>query len=288
MKTASLLTFALGCLAGAHTAHAQSPLHHTAAVELLNQITTMQSLGVYMESNGAPLNRYGGSWNNVSDPSYVQFADLDHGVLPGNNTKCAPLVTHLFKSTYNWNWKNYSFYDPVLKIVKSTASPAPYQYIALIKEGKGFAQRVLTLNNALPGDMLSWWTVGNDSNDHTMIIANVNWSSAKAYPSQLPGAMPVLAGTVLIEVQVIDSSADLHAADSRLVNVNGSLQHLPGIGTGTIGLLINSNFEIVGRTWSLPTSDYATQPAAWLSGLHNRIRLAPAHEILIGRMPAMP
>jgi hypothetical protein len=288
MKTASLLTLALGCLAGAHTAQAQSPPHHLAAVELLNQITTLQSLGIYTDSSGTPLNRYGGNWNSATDPSYIQFADLNHNVLPGNHTKCSPLVTHLFKSVYNWNWKNYSFYDPVLKVTKSTASPAPYQYIALVKEGKGFTQRVLTLNQAQPGDILSWWTVGSDANDHTMIISSVNWNSVRTYPSQLPGAISALAGTVFVEVQVIDSSADLHTADSRLVNVNGTLQHLPGIGTGTIGLLINSNFEIVGRTWSLPTSDYYTQPNGWLSGLHSRLRLAPANEIVIGRMPSLP
>lgn len=48
---------------------------------------------------------------------------------------------------------------------------------------------------------------------------------------------------------------------------------------------MNSNMEIVGRTWTLPTSNGYTQPNTWLSRLTNRLRLAPAHEFVIGRMP---
>lgn len=283
------LALALSVACGLTVAvQAQNPAHYDAAVELVNEITALQGLGVYTDGSGVPLNRYGGSWNSSTDPSYIRFGDLDHGILPANNTKCSPLVTHLLKTVYNWNWKNYSFYDPILKTTKSVASPTPYQYIELVKEGKGFAQRVTRLDQVRAGDILSWWQVGSDVSDHTMILSWVDWSSAKAYPSQLPGADPALAGTVYYEVHVIDSSVDLHTADSRWVNVNGAWQQIAGIGTGTIGLLVNSNYEIVGRTWSLPTSNYYTQPASWLGGLTNRLRLAPAHEFVIGRMPALP
>lgn len=281
------LTLALACYDGNST-QAQVPPHYAAAVALLDQITALQAVGVYTDAGGTPLNRYGGSWNSSTDPSYIRFANFDNGILPANNTKCSPLVTHLFKEVYSWNWKNYSFTDPILNVVKSTASPTPYQYIELIKEGKGFAQRVTRLDQVQAGDILSWWQVGTDASDHSMIIADVNWNSAKPYPSNVAGANPALAGTVYYEVRVIDSSADLHAADTRLVNVNGTFQHIPGIGTGIIGLLVNSNFEIVGRTWSLPTSNYYSQTGSWLSGLHNRLRLAPANEFVIGRMPVMP
>ena len=270
------------------TAQAQTPHHYQAAVELLHEITSLQAVGIYTDAAGVPLNRYGGSWNSATDPSYIRFADLDHGILPANYTKCSPLVTHLLKSVYNWDWKAYSFYDPILKTTKSVASPTPYQYIELVKEGKGFAQRITRLDQVQAGDILSWWQVGSDVSDHTMILASVDWNSAKPYPSQVAGADPTLFGTTYYEVHVIDSSADLHTADSRWVNVNGTFQQIAGIGTGTIGLLVNANSELVGRTWSLPTSNYYTNPTGWLSGLTNRLRLAPANEFVIGRMPVLP
>lgn len=267
---------------------AQTPLHFDAAVELLDQITSRQAAGIYTDANGVSLNRYGGSWNSSADPSYIRFGDLDHGVLPGNNTKCSPLVTHLFKTVYNWDWKNYSFYDPLLKVTKSTASPTPYQYIELIKEGKGFAQQVMTLNAVQAGDILNWWQVGTDASDHTMIVAQVNWNSAKPYPVGYPDSNPALAGTTFYEVRVIDSSSSTHTADSRMVNVNGTVTQISGIGTGIIGVLVDAHYQIVGATWSLPTSDYYTKPNTWVKSLNGRLKLAPTWEFAIGRMPLLP
>ena len=268
--------------------HAQTPPHFNAAVELLDEITSCQNLGIYTDANGVSLNRYGGSWTSKTDPSFIRFADLDNGILPGNNTKCSPLVTHLFKTVYNWNWKNYTFYDPLANTVKSVSSPTPYQYIALIKEGKGFASQITTLNAVEPGDILNWWQVGTDASDHTMIIAEVNWASAKPYPLGYTYSDPTLAGTTYYEVRIIDSSADLHTADSRIVDVNGTPTHIDGIGTGIIGVLVNSNYEIVGTTWSLPTSDYYTKPNTWVKSLNTRLKRAPVWEFAIGRMPVMP
>ena len=288
--TLSLRKLALTAVAAATigASAADEPAHLLAAEELLNQINSLRAVGVTTESNGTPLNRYGGSWTSTTDPSYIRFADLDHGILPANNTKCSPLVTHLLKAIYGWNWKNYSFYDPIAKTNKSVASPAPYQYIRLVKEGKGFAQQIPRLDQVQPGDILSWWTVGSDSNDHTMIITGVDWDNGKLYPSWLTGADPALTGTMFYPVRVIDSTSDTHTDDSRVCTVNGVAQTISGIGSGTVGLLVNANYEIVGRTWSLPTSNYTTQQASWLSGLTNRLRLTPTYEIVIGRMPVLP
>ena len=281
MKSPLLALFASTALATA--ALAQQPLHLQKALQLVDEITGQQDAGVFTDANGTALNRYGGSWNSATDASFVRFADLANGVYAANNTKCSPLVTHLLKLSYGTNWKNYSFYDPVLKATKSVASPTPYQYIVLTKENKGLA-RVPTLDQAQPGDILSWWTVGSDSNDHSMLIVAVDWQSAKAYPADHALSDPALAGTTYYEVEVVDSSSGTHTNDSRIVSVNGVDTQIPGVGTGTIGLLVNAGFEIVGYTWSLPTSNYDTQRTGWMNGLHNRLKRTPAYEAVISRL----
>lgn len=279
-------SIALGavCVFGAASTIAQ-PAHLTKGLQLADEIAGAQAVGVFTDANNVSLNRYGGSWNSTTDASFIRFADLANGVLPANNTRCAPLVTHLLKNAYNWSWSAYSFYDPVLKVTKSSNSPAPYQYIALLKANKGFASRITRLDQALPGDILLWWNIGSDANDHAMIIVSVDLANGKAYPSELAAAKPELAGTTYYAVEVLDSSSGVHTNDSRVVPVNGVDTQIAGIGTGTVGILVNASFEIVGTTWSLPTSDFATQKDAWLGGLHSRLKLQSATESLIGRMP---
>ncbi len=141
------------------------------------------------------------------------------------------------------------------------------------------------LNQALPGDILLWWNIGTDDHDHAMIIVNVDAASAKTYPTDLAASNPALAGTTFYAVRVLDSSSGVHTNDTRIVPVNGVDTQLAGAGLGTIGILVNANSEIVGTTWSLPTSDYATQPDNWLDGLHSRLKLQSVTEAVIGRLP---
>ncbi len=279
MKHIRSLFPVISVLAGGVIASAQ-PLHLEAGLELADEIAAAQTVGIYTDASNVALNRYGGSWGSATDASFIRFADPAAGVLPGNNTRCAPLVTHLLKFAYNWNWKNYSFYDSVLKATKSTASPAPYQYVQLIKDRKGFSG-VTRLDAAAAGDVLCWWKVGSDSNDHAMLIVSIDWDRALGYPSDQTGADATLTGTTYVEVEVLDSSSGVHTADTRLVNVNGVDTQIPGIGTGKIGLLVNASREIVGYTWSLPTSAYGT--SGWLNGLHSRLKRTPEWEIVIGR-----
>lgn len=278
------LTVGAVLVLGTAAAFAQ-PLHLAKGLQLADEIGAAHDAGVFTDSTGVALNRYGGSWNSASDPSFIRFANLPAGILPGNNTTCSPLVTHLLKHCYNWSWSAHAFYDPLLKITKTSASPAPYQYIQLLKAGKGFAQQITRLDQTLPGDVLLWWQVGSDDKDHAMIVVGVNLASAKPYPSNHAYSKPEYAGTTYYEVEVLDSSSSLHTRDSRLVPVNGVDTHLPGIGTGTIGVLVNAAFEIVGVTWSLPASDYNTQRGGWLNGLHSRLKPVPSYEIAIGRWP---
>lgn len=274
-------SFALA-LALTSSAQAQAPSHYNGAVLLLNQILECQDVGIFTDANNIMLNRYGGSWSSKTDPSLIRWADPANNILPMNNSKCSSLLTHLFKNLNGWNWKNYVFFDPVKNSNQSTVSPEAYQYVALIKQGKGFAQ-VATLNAAQTGDILGWWEVGSSSSDHTMIISSIDWNSAKSYPLGYANSNPALAGTVYYEVTVIDCSSSTHTADTRLVDVNGQITQISGIGSGIVGLLVNQNFEIIGRTWSLPTSNYQTQTNTWVGSLNNRLKLAPAWEIVIGR-----
>jgi hypothetical protein len=280
----SLLLPLLASTALASAVLAQQPLHLQKALQLVDEITGQQAAGVFTDAAGVPLNRYGGSWNSATDASFVRFADLANGVFAANNTKCSPLVTHLLRVSYGTDWKSRTFLDPILQVAKSVASPTPYQYIALTKENKGLT-RVARLDQALPGDLLSWWTVGSDANDHTMIVVAVDWASAKPYPANHALSDPTLAGTTYYEVEVVDSSSGVHTRDSRLVSVNGVDTVISGVGTGTIGLLVNAATEIVGYTWSLPTSNYVTQRTGWMNGLHNRLRRLPTHEAVLSRVP---
>lgn len=261
---------------------AQQPAHLTAALQLVDEITAAQAVGVFADASGTPLNRYGGSWNSATDASYIRFADIAAGVLPGNNTKCSPLVTHLLKHSYGRDWRQFSFFDPILQTTKSVASPTPYQYVVLTKDGKGLT-RIARLDEVQTGDLLHWWQVGSTDSDHSMIIVGVDWASAKAYPTNHALSDPSLAGTTYYEVEVVDSSSGVHTDDSRMVTVNGVETQVAGIGTGTIGLLVNANSEIVGYTWSLPTSDYVTKRTGWMNGLHSRLRRLPAYEAVISR-----
>lgn len=278
------LTASALCVVGVTAALAQ-PAHLTKGLQLVDEITAAQAVGVFADANNVPLNRYDGSWNHATNPSFIRFLDVANNVLPGNATKCAPLVTHLLKHCYNWSWYGHSFYDPLLKATKKTSSPYPYQYIALLKQGKGFAAQVTRLDLTLPGDILLWWNVGSDENDHAMIVVSVDLAHAKPYPSELAGANPALAGTSFVAVRVLDSSSGVHSNDTRMVSVNGVDTQIPGVGTGTVGILVNANFEVVGTTWSLPGADYDTDRAAWLGGLHSRLVLQTVREAVIGRMP---
>lgn len=58
-------TLALACAAQPAQADGPIPPHLDAAVGLLDQITSLQAIGVFTDNNGVKLNRYGGSWNSV-------------------------------------------------------------------------------------------------------------------------------------------------------------------------------------------------------------------------------
>ena len=263
------------------------PAHLQNGLTLVTQIYSQQSQGTFTDSQGVPLNRYGGSWEDEVDPSFIRFGNPNQGVMPGNNTTCAPFVTHLLLATYNWNWGNVVFFDPILNQNHSCESPSSYRYVAMIKQNVGFEVQLPTLNLVQPGDIMALQDVGANTG-HTTIVVEVDWLSAKAYPSQLVGADVNLAGSTYYEVEVLDSSSGQHSSDTRTVTLANNTKVITnGAGVGRMGVLVDGNFQVLGHTWSLPTSNYYTKPNTWLSGFNSRFRPQSNREMVFGRLPAL-
>ena len=263
------------------------PAHLLNGIGLVEQIVEAQSNGIFFDENNVEINRYGGSWNSNSNPSYIRFGDPEQDILPGNNTTCSPFVTHLLKETYNWNWSSYNFFDPIQNKMVKTSSPSSYRYVALIEQEIGFEAQIHTLDQVQPGDIMSIHYVGS-TGGHTTMVADVNWESIKSYPSYHANALPEFEGTFYVEVTVVDSSSGTHTNDSRFVTFNNNVIETSGLGIGTMGVLIDADFNLIGYTWSLPYSDYDTKTGGWLNGLHNRLKLQSERKMVFGRLPAMP
>lgn len=283
------LALLVGCALALPTVRS-APAHLELGLTLVDQIVAAQATGVYSDTDGTLLNRYGGAWNSASDPSFIRFLDVASGQLPANNTTCAPLVTHLLRHAYNWNWAAIGIHDPLLNTTVTTASPKAYRYVSAIKTRAGFSQQLTRLQDLQPGDIAAFWDIGTDDG-HAMIVVAVNVSSGKPYPSELSGANPALAGTTFYEVTVLDSSSSGHSQDTRLITVNGTTALSGGVGTGVIGVLVDSTGAVVGHTWSLPTSNYLTKKngvwvpnPSWLTGLTSRLKLQTTRELVFGRL----
>ena len=283
------------------TAARATPAHLDKGQLLIDEITTAQKVGVYTgDVNGSTvfLNRYGGSWGSATDPSFIRFLDQASGTYAANYTTCAPLVTHLLKYTYGWNWKNFGIPDPLNNgALAYKFSPSSYLYVSAIKNLVGFTQRSLTLTEVQPGDIAARWEVGTDEG-HTMLVVGVNFASAKAYPvtSSDVSFLPALAGSTYVEMTVLDSSASGHSNDTRMITTNGTAALTGGAGVGVMGVFINASGQIIAHTWSLPTSNYLTYDktlkqyvvsSGWLTGIKSRVQLQGAVELVIGRLPAM-
>lgn len=295
-----LVTLAVGIagVAGTVAAFAQ-PAHLSRGLQLVDEITAAQALGVYTgEVGGATvfLNRYGGSWSTPGDLSFIRFFNQATNTYAANYTTCSPLITHLLKHTYGWDWKQFGIPDPLADgalVYKS--SPKSYIYVSAIKHHIGFTQQLTRLADVQPGDIASRWEVGTDEG-HTMMVVGVNPASAKAYPMTSTDAnfVPAIAGATYTEVTVLDSSASGHTNDTRMITYNGATELSGGLGIGVMGVFTNAAGEIIGHTWSLPTSNYLKTSKgvtmvnpSWLSGIKSRLKLQGGVELVIGRMPAL-
>lgn len=286
-------------------AHAQtsSTAHLERGLDLVDEIVAAQKSSVFT-ANGVFLNRYGGSWGSTTDASYFRAADLVHGIQAANTTTCAPLVSHLLKSTYGWNWSNYQIPD-LLKPGTTLSGPSPksYLYVSAIKHKVGFAQQLTKLEDVKPGDIAARWEVGTDDG-HTMIVVKVDLASGKDYYNDNASALTALKDTVLYEVTVLDSSATGHTVpapagtykpaalpadkiDTRYISYNGGTGLSGGVGYGIIGVLVHKTTrQIVAHTWTLPDSDYVLAKNGWTQGVNSRAKIqGSGWELAFGRLP---
>lgn len=312
MKTLALLSpslpvrdlVAAASLFGAAFAFAE-PAHLTNANALVDEIVIAQSEGVFtgfVDGATVFLNRYGGSWNSDSEPSFIRFFDehraANVGPYAANLTTCSPLVTHLLKQTYNWDWHQHLIPDPLNNgVLVAKSSPRSYLYVSAIKHQIGFESQITSFLQVLPGDIGARWQVGT-STGHTFIVVSVDLDSAKAYPvsSDDISFEPYLAGSTYYEMTVLDSSASGHGVDdTRMINYNDTIGHSGGVGRGIMGVFADANGQVIGHTWSLPTSSYlrtkngiTTINPTWLKSIKSRLTKQTHTELVFGRLPVMP
>lgn len=298
LAAAFCLTAALGAL----SASAQ-PAHLAKGHQLVDEITAAQSQGVFTGDVGGAtvfLNRYGGSWDTAGDLSFIRFFDASRnpGPYAANYTTCAPLVSHLLKYTYGWDWKQHAIPDALDNgTLVAKASPSSYLYVSAIKNQVGFASRVTHFLNVLPGDIGARWEVGTSSG-HTFMVVGVNLDSAKAYPASSSDVnfVPELAGSTYYEMTVLDSSSSGHSgsSDTRMITYNGMTELSGGAGRGVMGVFADANGNVIGHTWSIPSSSYlktkngmTTINPTWLSSIKGRLEKQATMELVFGRLPVL-
>jgi hypothetical protein len=284
-----------GALAlGTVTAHAQKTNHLSEGLLLSSQIANKAAQGIFTDGAGTPLNRYGGAWKGTSNTTQ-SFYRLETAALPpANLTTCAPLISRLLAAKYNFKWSNYSFIDPISGKTNSTASPFPYQLLAMMKQGKGFTNSTTRLDLAQAGDILAFSRIGNATDDHAALFIRARWESAATYPAGLADSIAALEGLTYVEVEILDSTGDtLHSEDSRLVEFPaGVFTQTEGVGTGVIGILVDDAGQIQGHTWSLPdngdpASDDDDERNDWVRNLNGRIEVQTGtggRELRFGRV----
>ena len=294
------LTLGAGCLVGAATLAAQ-PAHLMQGHQLVDEIVAAQSQNVFtgvVDGATVFLNRYGGSWNTPGNVSFIRFFDANRpanvGPYAANYTECAPLVTRLLKNAYNWDWALRLIPDPLDNgNLVAKASPSSYLYVSAIKNHVGFTSQITQVLNVLPGDIGARWKVGT-STGHTLIVVGLNLDSAKVYPmsSNDTNFVPELAGSTYYEMTVLDSSASGHGDnDTRFITYNGKTELSGGAGRGVMGVFADANGQVLGHTWSLPTSSFWKivngQPVinpTWLKSIKERLEKQAATELVFGRL----
>ncbi|GAB5562480.1 MAG: hypothetical protein SynsKO_41270 [Synoicihabitans sp.] len=268
------------------------PLHLELGLQLVDEINATHSLGIFEDEDGVAVNRYGGSWEDDVDPSFIRFFDENNNILPANNTECAPLVTHLMLHAYGWDWGDHEFDDPKEGIDDNTTeSPNPWQYLALIQQREGFATHVTNIRHAKPGDIISIHYLDGDSG-HTAILVDLHLDDPIPYPEQGNNLNPDLADTVFYRMTIMDSTASPHTNDTREFSVfdeddEEETQHeIHGAGIGDMGIFLNEAGQIVGHTWSLSPSNPGSQ--GWINGMNSRLKLQTERKMVFGRLPQNP
>jgi len=284
-------------IAGAITAQAQKTNHLSEGLLLSAQIAAKGAQGIFHDGNNVLLNRYGGAWKGTTNVEQSFYRLETQALPPANLTTCAPLISRLLAAKYNFKWSAYRFNDPVTgKTNVSTASPFPYQMLAMMNQNKGFTGSTIDLDLAQAGDIVVFAGIDDPTDDHAALFIRTRWESAVTYPAGLPDSVEALEGLTFVEVEILDSTGgSLHSDDSRLVEYPaGVFTQTQGIGTGVIGVLVDEDGIIHGHTWSLPSngdplSGDEDERNDWVRNLNGRLELqtgSGGRELRIGR-PAL-
>ena len=281
-KTIGALTVALATITLMNgEAHAGDTAHLDRGLTLVEHLLEHQWAGQFEDGDGVALNAYGGSWGGGT--LIVEPGDPDDGILPYNLSKCGSFVTKLLNHSYNWNWSDYEFYDPSLGTSVTTASPTAHRYMELILQGEGFQSMLTHIVDVAPGDIVVKRDVGTTTG-HVWIVKEVILSQPMPYPSDSSNALNSLVGTTYFEIDVLDCSSGYHSNDTRKVYYDGQLHETHGAGVGTIGVLVDENGQLVGHSWSLPSSGYGDDIDSWVSQLNSKIELFDETELVVGRL----
>lgn len=151
------------------------------------------------------------------------------------HTTCSGLLDAVFMHSYGIESKD-------LKNWFGIYHPRSKEYYNTILDQNGF-KKILKAQDILPGDILairflSQSPNASDATGHVMVV--------NARPEAIKGIEPLLADTQQWSVEIIDCSRHPHGkTDSRYVN------HITGIGKGTIRIYTDLQGEIVAYAWSL-------------------------------------
>lgn len=271
----------------------EQPLHLELGLQIVDEINATHSLGIFEDNEGVAVNNYGGSWNDDEDPSFIRFFDEDNGILPANNTVCAPFVTHIMLHAYDWDWGDdqFLFEDPKDDgELDTSASPNPWQYLELIEQGIGFDQKITNIRQSKAGDIISIHYSGTTSG-HTAILVDLHLEDPMAYPEEGDNLVPELAGTHFYRMTIMDSTGSPHSNDTREFEVideddNKTDHEIHGAGIGDMGIFLDISGNITGYMWSLPNSNYGTQ--GWLNRIEDDVKLPSDRYMVFGRLPANP
>ena len=269
------------------------PRHLELGLQIVDEINATHSLGIFEDDEGVAVNNYGGSWNDDDDPSFIRFFDKGNGILPANNTVCAPFVTHIMLHAYDWDWGDdaYEFQDPKDDFeLDTSASPNPWQYLELIEQGVGFESKITNIRQAKPGDIISIHYLSGTSG-HTAILVDLHLEDPMEYPEVGDNLVPELAGTHFYRMTIMDSTSSPHSNDTREFTVfddddNPTEHEITGAGIGDMGIFLDISGNIIGYMWSLPNSNYGTQ--GWLNRIEDDVKLPSERYMVFGRLPANP
>lgn len=187
----------------------------------------------------------------ASDPTLVTWAGVGDAQESTNRSKCASFVSALFTQAYDrdldgWlgcssplaaTWHDQIEHQNDFEVVRQVGEIQPGDVLAIRYDDVGCASMSC-------GSMQ-----GCDSSGHMAVVL----SSPKRHASSAPW----IRGTTQFEVDVIDSTTDVHGpTDSRVaMELDGSDDS--GAGIGTMRLYADSSGAIVGHTWSTtPQSDF--------------------------------